>query len=387
MKNQILIIDDTEDKRKSLVEALSVELQGLDVELVVVTENNVASFFPKRGEPGTEGLETDAPEDRFCCYLESHPNIKLVIVDHDLSLLNTQISESVVASACQNAGVPHCRYSRTVRHQTPRQKLLELIEKSQIYSVKLDISDISLTDIGVPQESTRIVRCIYEGFEHLRRLIAQIDETLLNRGPSVVLATILEKPELDFMFQQYAGSYNVLAEAIKIYDILEQKNNYIPDRTRIIKNRLVYTIGFWLVNVIMKYPGVILNTTSASSYLNLNENDFIKHSEHFSQAKYSGPFEYFSKNGYWWRHHLDDLLISSESDNGICFLDKKGIKDILPSVCYVTNKSPAGYYCLFEKKQISLEASIGALNWMPSGADLSRVQKDSYEEVAPLLGY
>ncbi|WP_127025295.1 hypothetical protein [Rheinheimera mangrovi] len=385
LKDSILLIDDTPSKRELLLKALEDEFADGSVHIQTVTDQNVDEYLPVKDDGLNKGIRSGAPEDRLSFYLQNNPNIKLVIVDHDLSLLESQMSESVVAAACQNAGVPHCRYSRTTGFQTTRQQLLELVEKSQVYSIKIDIRDIESFDFGNQPVCLSTIRNIYEGFEQLRCLIFRMDKEMLNKGPAAILSSILGYPGLEPMFQQYATSYSVMAEILKIREIMDgdTKTEFEP----IIRHRLSYILGFWLYNVILKYPGILLNEVAASSYVNLDVDCFLKNKDAFSDAKYQGPFSKMNNHSYWWRYKLDDILIDNDCEDGINYLQSQGIDDLKPSVCHVSKDTPAGFYCLFTKSPISLEHSVGSLSWMPNGADLSRVSKDLYDEVAPFLGF
>lgn len=326
MRDAILLIDDTPDKRDALSEALKKEFASSEVDIILVTQDSISDFLPSKEVLQEAGIDSGAPEDRFCYYLESNPNIKLVVVDHDLSLLNSQLSEPVVATACQNAGVPHCRYSRTTRYQTTRQKLIELVEKSHVYSVKLDISDIDNLEFGIELESTKTVRCIFEGFNQLRSMIETIDEELLSKGPAAILAHVLDFPGLESIFHRYASAYSVMAEVLKIREIIENDRENLTKP--IIKNRLTYTLGFWLYNVILKYPGVILNDAAAASYLNLSSSTFTHNKDKFHLALYNGPFSSSELSDYWWRYSLDDILIDNGYDDGVELLRSSGVEDI-----------------------------------------------------------
>lgn len=387
MNDTILLIDDSDDKREILLSCLTKEFAGTDVTISAISKDNVDDFLPAKDDTGENGPETNAPEDRFYFYLISNPRVKLVVVDHDLSMLDSNLSESVVATACQNAGVPHCRYSRSTTHQTTRQKLNELVEQSHVYSVKIDITDIEVAEFGDNPESPQKIKSIYEGFQSLELSLEKFDPEQLKNGPAQLLSEMLGFPGLSTVFHQYATAYSVFSEIIKIHQIIEEDSDQKTEFADIIRRRLNYILGFWLHNVILRYPGIIINEIAAASYLNLSTEDFLTYSQKFSDAKYEGPFSTTTETTYWWRYKLDDILIDSDCEDGIEFLGKADIENIKPSICYVSGGSPAGYYCLFEKKPISEEVSIGSLDWMPRGADLSRVNRDKYDEVAPLAGF
>ena len=131
---------------------------------------------------------------------------------------------------------------------------------------------------------------------------------------------------------------------------------------------------------------MILNRTAAASFLNINADEFLTPtiSGYFNDAKYNGPFG--DINNYWWRSNLE--LIVEEHDDINDYLKSQGYKEsVEPCMCSENPKIYAGYYDFLSKKPVSLEESVGNLSWIPKGADLTRLNKIRYEELAPIINF
>ena len=62
---------------------------------------------------------------------------------------------------------------------------------------------------------------------------------------------------------------------------------------------------------------------------------------------------------------------------------KKGLR---PKKCLDYKGYRAGYYCMVTREPVSEKNSRGGISWFPSGADLARIRKDKFDELAPWVG-
>ena len=173
---------------------------------------------------------------------------------------------------------------------------------------------------------------------------------------------------------------NYLESATLMSDILEFAENDQP----LIEKKLALVLGYWLYNYVLVYPGILLNDIAAASYLDLSLESLNGSKDFFTKAKYEGPFS--GDKEYWWRYDLDDILIEQNADSGYSLLSDKGLQEIEQSTCFRSGQHPAGYYCIANQQAISLEESRGDISWIPSGADLCRIDKGTYEKLSVLLG-
>ncbi|MEW8333954.1 MAG: hypothetical protein AB2692_23700, partial [Candidatus Thiodiazotropha sp.] len=99
----------------------------------------------------------------------------------------------------------------------------------------------------------------------------------------------------------------------------------------------------------------------------------------FQDAIYTGPFD--GVDNFWWRVRLDQIL---DGLDGPEYVESIAEITVSECKCSVTGTSPAGYYDIITKQPISYNESVGDMQWIPPGADLTRINKQTYEEEAPL---
>lgn len=383
--NKILIIDDDTDKRTEIKDALILEMKGVDVSIVEIDEESSKDLLVE----GDKENEDNSAEKCLERYLTSNPDVKLIVVDHDLSGYNSPLSESVISDACKITGVPHCRYSRVVSKQTERQKIKELVQRTHLYSAKLNLKGTGNIDIeGIPEDITRI-HSIYLGFQRLEQEVFQLKECDFKGDNDKQLdivdiaSRILGKPNMKPSLSGYARSFNLYGDYVELREAIGTLDLEQEHASSMFKRNLTYLIGFWLYNSVLKFPGVILKSEAAAAYLNLNIDDFLENRDIFDTAIYDGPFSEKVPYDFWWRTDLDDILIEADVESGLELLlqlDKK----CSHSECMVCGES-AEFFCLVNEKPICKKHSKGSLEWMPRGADLSRIAEEAYELYHPHL--
>jgi hypothetical protein len=319
--------------------------------------------------------ESNADEDVWFRFFKAEPNVAIVVADHDLSGYGSvRISESAIADACRQAATPICTYHRAPSARSASQSLRGIYGQTKSFTITLDMSP------GNETIAARNIIAIADGFDLIREKFSDVSSAVKQQGPAAILATILERPGLTNSFALYASGPTLASDAI--YHISQGKEHR-EVVTQDLDARLPFILGCWLNNYILPFPGLIINTKAAASYLNIRTENFLANLEKFETAQYTGPFAGVER--YWWRTDLDQLLIDSDSEDGKELLEKAGI-NVLPSVCVTTGNSPAGYYCIVQKQPISLDASVGNLGWIPQGAHLSRIDQTIYDTVAHMMG-
>lgn len=367
---QIILIDDKIEKSKELKIKLDECLKQTDdkFEAVIWDKEILAKKYDEQFEKNDDSI-SNADEDIWSRVFENEEDIICIVSDHDLSGLNNiRISESVLANACKKVSIPICTYHRQSKNTTESHKLRKSINQSRSFSIEIDITN---------KYAANEIISIAKGFLLLKNEInlKEIDE--LKKGPSFIISSILKKPELETNFSRYSSS-NTLAS-----DIIKNKNDFISDGN-LLKIKIPFILGCWLYNYILPFPGVILNSIAAASFINLDVDSFNEYNELFNAAKYTGPFS--ENTNYWWRHDLDKILIENNCEDGVELLQKHHITTASPCKCSVSQESPAGFYCLVTQLPISLEESTGNLSWVADGADLCRINKEIYDQLAPMMG-
>jgi hypothetical protein len=160
---------------------------------------------------------------------------------------------------------------------------------------------------------------------------------------------------------------------------------------------LAYVIGHILLNAILKYPGPILSEEALCAYLAVAQDQIDVVAKIFGPARYSGPFSEMRR--YYWHESvnqiLDDLTTALDDQEFETFgeLNREAVERNLGrklnrhgcSRCIGQN---GGFYCPFTRRPVCTrsDCSVGASSWIPQGAQLCRIEREFYDEWAPLLG-
>jgi len=351
----ILLLDDLPAHRVEVHRALA---------LAMATDGTVKDFTPGPGEGDDGTYESRLAED-----LQKAPNapIDLIVADRDLSSYRpryTGLSEATVRRVADALGVPECGYARGERADDP--EYIKRGEQSEA-CIRLPLKPID--------EFARRIVAIAKGFQSIAsRVRAMPDAT--KQPPAKLLARILDKPE-------YADKISLYSSGDKNRLMILREAGASNDKSQ----RLACLLGYWLWDSVLRFPGVTVGVTPASSYLNILHEEFRDNERIqvlFAAAKYTGPFA-DAKKPMWWRGMLDDIVAHSGLRDGREFAAKELRVDIPPSQCCEDPRRTAGYYCMINQKPVSAENSKGGLPWFPRGADLARVSKTKLEELGPWL--
>lgn len=134
-----------------------------------------------------------------------------------------------------------------------------------------------------------------------------------------------------------------------------------------INRRSVSEVANWIVNVLIKYPGILYDSVHAATFLGISVEDF--QSEYFklffTPAKYCGVFE--PVEGRWWRSKLQDLAESIMNEQEKCMLIREGFplawertNGTTPqkSKCIYSGEYPADWICYVLKKPVMIKYSL-----------------------------
>lgn len=361
MSNRIKIVlfEDTPQTRLSVLKALRKHLKRAGVVLPF------ADFMESTGrkrmfEDRIEGVLSKAP----------FQGTSLIVADRDLSKSVTAdfggLSVSAVAAVANRLAVPICSYAR---HTEP---------DDYDWRGRWEEGFIVLSLREGADELARSAVIAARGFDEIQSTLPRVLRRKSNVSPAKMLAAVLGKPEYEDKIALYAvGDPNRLAE------VRPKKTTSGDERTR----KLARFLGYWLWDSVLRYPGLLVNEVAAGSYLNLSKADFAdpKVRSLFDGALYRGPFS-DPRNPQWWRGMLDDMVSNQNVGDGLEYVRTMAKPRAKPSQCYVDPKETAGYYCVIERKPVSLKNSKGGLSWLPRGADLTRVSIPRFDEYEPWLG-
>lgn len=369
---RIIIIDDKENIREGLRDAILDAISQDPVYEVEAWNNEYISALLSSVQ-SADDTESNADEDILYRSLQKEKDISLVVSDRDLSAFHeASISESAIADACRRLNIPLATYHRKPNANAPMRNFEQV---TQIRSFSIAIKNISQ-----PTEAARLIVDIARGFDLLFDEVAALKSNgIHHESPSLILSTILGKPELEYHFSQYAEGPSV---GMEVFSTFIGENLQSEETRRFIVRKTAFVLGYWLYNYILNFPGVILNSSACASYLNISEDSFWANNSEFDVAKYVGPFG--GAEDFWWRAELEELIFSADKNDGYEYLSARGL-DVSPSKCCKSDVSPAGYYCLINRSAISKSASRGQLSWIPKGATLCRVEIEAYDALASMM--
>ncbi|MBD3668366.1 MAG: hypothetical protein HUJ16_10420 [Kangiella sp.] len=341
----ILLIDDDDEIRLEKVEAINDCIKKQNITEEVCVQEITAKELD---EIANAEIKEDYPsiEDKFAKYLIDRPEIKLVVVDKDLSKYDAAIqSESTVTEGACIAAVPVCGYSRR----------LERDHTSSLTRLKQwNMSNIIAVDKNTVGENAVE---LYMGFKAIEDRYPKIDDRKVTN--SELLGMILDKNEQKSYFENYEHNISMPGSIFEI-SVSEKK-------------RRIYFLGLWLYKYILRFPGVIFNKSAAAAYLNISEEDFEANSALFKEHQYLGPFSVYTK--YWWRYEIEDLLNNAEAEDGADYIYRETNKRIEKN----DDEGKTYFYCMLTKKPISERDSDPARQIIPLGADLAKIDKDKLE--------
>lgn len=343
--------------------------------------------FPLHVAPST----TKGPyEDRLAQALKDSRfgNIVLVVTDRDLSTQEWGgLSEAAVSRAAEKLGLPVAGYRQKKPNvedrltRKPGNGQLELPFRADERADRI----ITLCNGFVEMEKLLPAAGALAAKKTAAKTSAKANPApMADAGtPGTLLAGILKQPHVATHFDLFAcGDQRVISEIMRVSQ--DNKAELTPEQ----KRRLVIALGVWLADLVMEFPGLLLNRTAAASYLDIAPDDFLKGKVQtvFESAKYVNlPFA-DERNPLWWRHLLDDLVTDGEAVSGRALCESKGIKKLSYCPCSVKPELHAGYYCMATEKPLSDEQSSGRVSWFPVGADLARLTARTHRVLAPWIG-
>jgi hypothetical protein len=149
----------------------------------------------------------------------------------------------------------------------------------------------------------------------------------------------------------------------------------------------VTTVGYWIHNQLLQFPGVLVGGTAAASYLDIDTAAFLDPETRkvFESAKYAGPFSDVAD--YWWLAGLDAACAAlMEPADETLLTGRQAVERVrkcsVPKARCIKGHEGAGYYCLITKQPVCAEHSVRPGTWLPIGADRSRIETSKYDELS-----
>ncbi len=357
----ILLVDDKQEVLDALCAAVKRQLKGADVKVDV--------WLPS--------IDDGDPIQKLDSLIGS--NTVLVATDYDLTSRVRGLFGLTVVARCQQKLVPVGDFSRGNIDALPKEP--------------------SLFELRVPNtddEGANFIASTFHGFAGMWDAL-EGDKSLIEKKMSLaaVLASLLGKPELENQFALYMVRLGAANSSIleRIKEFAGPADPSFEDKQRL----LVYVLGHVLCNAILKYPGPILSAKALAAYCATAEEESAELSEMFKEAAYQGPFGQFSK--FFWRDAVDEKIeqlsegivvprSQSFAEFNRCVIEERLERPLSDHSCSRCGGKNGGFWCPFTQRPVCMrdDCSVPTTSWVPQGAQLCRVEKDFYEEWAPLLG-
>lgn len=288
------------------------------------------------------------------------------LIDTDLSgFKEGGISQSAFRTACAMIGLPVLRYSRGAPTTSDRLKFLTTIarEGSQALQVPLPVLQDGLEEwlFGV-----------VESFKQIQTQIEKPEQNKLGLSPSQILAAMLKVPDLDIDLLGYSGAnFFFFGDLV---DSTQEAGGQFNARS------YASQLGYWVANYVLMFPGPILNDGATAAYLGITKNDVTKDEVRklLKDALYDGPFS--TTGPYYIRRNIDQILTDAKLSDFSALCSTKHVK-----LDDETGGNKLWYYCVVNDAPIAAEDSRGPFDWIPRGADICRIKKDTYDKLAPWL--
>lgn len=360
-KPSILLIDDNEIVLRGLHDKLS--------ELLPATEVEIRTWTP-----------TTADNDLSAVFESKVDNdTVLVVTDYDLTTSVKGLFGLSFVGWCQNKSIPVGDFSRG--------NIAALPKEPNLFEFRVPPNDI---------DGARFIASTFRGFQAIRKAIAGDPEILsARRSLAAVLATLLGREHLDSQFALYMSRLAAANSAL-VQRLRDFAGPQVPDDSDKIQ-LLTYLLGHVLLNAILKFPGPILSDKSLCAYMATSVEEFEHIAPIFAEASYDGPFSEVGQ--YFWREDVDVILdkigaeIAGEDFDTFADYNRRAVETVLGRPlrlhgCERCGGKGGGFLCPFTQRPVCQrpDCSVPASSWIPQGAQLSRVERDFYDEWAPLLG-
>ncbi|WP_439365114.1 hypothetical protein ACNJYD_01265 [Bradyrhizobium sp. DASA03005] len=359
---RILLVDDKQEVLDALQAAVRKQLEGTDVEVDV--------WLPS--------IDDGDPIQKLDSLIS--PSTVLVATDYDLTSKVRGLFGLTVVARCQQKLVPVGDFSRGNIDALPKEP--------------------SLFELRVPNtddEGASFIASTFHGFAGMWAALKS-DDALIQKNKvslAAVLASLLHRPELENQFALYMARLGAANSSIleRIKEFSGPADPSVEDKRRL----LVYVLGHVLCNAILKYPGPILSTKALTAYCATADDESAELSELFKAAAYEGPFGQFSK--FFWRDAVDEIIeqlsagVNVQQSQSFAEFNRRVIEEhiqrpLSDHSCSRCGGKNGGFWCPFTQRPVCMreDCSVPTTSWVPQGAQLCRVEKDFYEEWAPLLG-
>jgi hypothetical protein len=366
LKPSILLVDDQAENLDSLSKKLADALGDSDV--------GIRTWLPDdTGMDLFEAFKSKADDQTI-----------LVVTDYDLTMMVRGFFGGSVVEWSQQRSIPAGDFSRRHMHMLPAEP--------KLFELRVPTSD----DLAAT-----FIANVSKGFLKIRSSIkASYTDENVKRGLGAMLAMILERPHLESQFSAYMsriGSANsalfqLLSAEVRVGD--PGARPAVDDKVRLV----TYVLGHVMFNSVLKFPGPILSAQSLCAYVGTSNEESDAVCDQFAKARYDGPFS--NADRFFWRETVDEILDAATGkleeatfddfgDYNRAIVQQMLDRELASHTCAreKCNGRKGGFWCPFTLRPVCVreDCSVPSSSWIPDGAQLTRVERDFYDEWAPLL--
>ncbi len=367
--SSILLIDDEQEPLRELEREVRSALKGVDV----------ITWLPKRADG--EGFE-------YFEKLRTEHEPRLVATDYNLTTEGMGgLYGSTIVDWCQQNLIPAADFSRRIRNRLP--------EEAKLFELRIS------TD---PREAAQQLASYWRGFERIRSDFEDVEgvrEPFEHvRSPAAALSRVLKGTHDESLFALYATGYGGANSALLDEIRKTMSPDVVPEVARK-RALLTYICGHVLINGVLKFPGPIIHANALAAHCGVASAASAEVGELFSACEYEGPFSELGRY-YWfdcvqarleeWGDPMEAALAALNAETigemNRAIIEAR-LKRLLPRhECTRCHGRNGGFWCPLSLRPVCLRAdcSVAATSWIPRGAQLCRIERDFYEEWAPILG-
>ncbi len=337
------------------------------LESQVATTPNAARFVPPPRRPNEPAQSYDMRlRSQIRRFLSSPRVASLAVLDYDLTMYDPLVDRDGVQTVCQQIGVPVCVYTFQPGAATRTEYLL----RSRDREISIDVAE----------QSSRVPQLLISYASGFDQLVANSNLSSTQRMDQFAKSVLKAPAEAALALQRYRWGPKTPVAVVRASRKLDSAR-----KTRIVAS----TLGYWVVNELLHFAGVLLNATAAASYLDIDDQQFNERAEVrglFDDAVYRGPF---SETGpYWWTCELDRIIATgspASSTHGTGYdLAQSKLGGISHCRCAEGHEG-AGYFCIVSERPVCERHSVRPMALIPLGADRSRIRKREFARLPPWL--
>ncbi|RAN82083.1 hypothetical protein B5P43_10415 [Bacillus sp. SRB_336] len=352
-----------EDEPKFVAAVKAVFESANDATLLMATDIGVADEFNR---DGNESIEEQLA-GRLSRVAAEH-KIDLVLLDTDLSREAKFQTQTVYRQAFRQIGLPVCRYRKKARETLAHN--FELIYRlATDGATAVSVPHEAVVDDGPENCLVDWLKAVSAGFQALRDELQRRPELLTTTlGPAGILAGLLGRPELHPDLLGYTAP-NFFFFASDGGKAGQDVHDYAT------------SLGYWLVNYILAFPGPILHKAATAAYLNITVDSLDRPGvlQLLEPAMYAGPFASLD-GGHYWLNDLADLIEKWGGD----IRQAPELKEVRLDQVDAGPRAQA-FFCIVNKQPIPASEAASSPDWIPSGAQMARIRQDDLEQLGPML--